>query len=157
MPDTIATRATSHATRPETVLAKAALPVLNDILLVEDEDFDARRLSATLRVALGRTIDVRRVRAVQEVSAAIAQSMPDIVFIDDYLGPNDSALQTIPELRHAGYTGAIIVTSGEIDRARIIKLSALGANGALHKDDINSVTLTAAIHQALTTETTTPS
>lgn len=148
MPDTLALKAMPQAAQRDEDRKATALPDLHDILLVEDEDFDARRLSATLRVTLGRTIDVRRIRAVREISAAIERSMPDIVFIDDYLGPTDTALQTIPELRSAGYTGSIIVMSGEMDRARTIKLGSLGVSEALHKDDITSATLTTAISRA---------
>lgn len=148
-------------TRSKPVAAAPCAPVegmtapadLRNILLVEDEDFDARRLAATLRVALGRAIDVRRVCSVQEVSGAIAQSMPDIVFIDDYLGPSDSALQTIPELRLAGYAGSIIVMSGEMNRSRMTELGALGVKDALHKDDITSATITAAIDRAIAAQT----
>ena len=134
--------------RSGAAMAKVGLPAICNVLLVEDEDSDARRLAATLRIVLGRSINAERVEVVRDVAAAIAASPPDIVFIDDYLKPDDSALDTIPELRRSGYIGPIIVMSGEMDRSRSIVLKAAGASVTMHKEDINSVTISDAMHRA---------
>ncbi len=144
----IAIGADFRAMRSGSEVANLGLPVIRNVLLVEDEDSDARRLAATLRIVLGRSINAERVEVVGDVAAAIAAAPPDIVFIDDYLKPDDSALETIPELRRSGYIGPIIVMSGEMDRSRGIVLKAAGASVTMHKEDINSVTIADAMNRA---------
>lgn len=150
----IAAGANFLAMRSGAVMAKVALPAIRNVLLVEDDDSDARRFAATLRIVLGRGVNAARAESVGDVAAAIETSPPDIVFIDDYLKPDDSALETIPELRRAGYTGPIIVMSGEMGRARSIVLMAAGASVTMHKEDINSVTIADAMHRAFDDQST---
>lgn len=128
--------------------AGKAWPVMREVLVVEDEDSDARRLAATLRLVLGRGVHARRVETLAEVAGAVSATVPDIVFIDDYLEPGDNALDTIPELRRAGYAGPVIVLSGAMDRARSLVLQAAGARVTLHKEDVNSVTVAEALSVA---------
>ena len=78
----------------------------------------------------------------------VLKSLPDAHFLDDYLKPNDSALQTIPFVRRAGYRGPIIVVSGEVDRPRRIELRKAGASDIIHKDDIDSVNVSEALIRA---------
>ncbi len=136
------------AMRSETARAKAALPDIRNVLFVEDEDSDARRLAAILRIVFGRDVNAVRAERLGDVAAAVANVPPDVVFIDDYLRPDDTALDTIPVLRQAGYEGPIIVMSGELDRARSLKLAAAGASVTMHKEDINSAAITSAMQRA---------
>ena len=78
----------------------------------------------------------------------VLKSLPDAHFLDDYLKPKDSALQTIPLVRRAGYRGPIIVVSGEVDRPRRIELRKAGASDIIHKDDIDSVNVSEALIRA---------
>ncbi|MEO1650940.1 MAG: response regulator [Pseudomonadota bacterium] len=114
---------------------------INDVLIVEDDDVFGNRLPGTLRVLMRREIEVRRADTLNSAVDEVLRKMPDVVFLDDYLKPSDSAVDTIPYLRRAGYKGHIIVISGEIDRRRSRQLIGLGATTTLHKDDANSTTL----------------
>ena len=71
-----------------------------------------------------------------------------MIFLDDYLKPNDTAVQTLPLLRRAGYDGPIVVISGEIDRRRQAELKELGAAACLHKDNVDSGSVTEALNAA---------
>ncbi len=140
------------ARRNLATLGKGELPELRDVLLVEDESFDARRLSATLHIVLGRNVELRIANTLDQAIDAVLQATPDMVFLDDYLKPNDSALETIPLLRRAGYEGPIVIVSGEVDRPRLLELRKVGANCAIHKDDVNSVKVSEALQQAFAVE-----
>jgi len=117
------------------------LPQLNDVLMVEDEGFDAKRLTALLKLVLGRETTIRIAPSLDKAIDAVLKSPPDMVFLDDYLEPSDSALDTIPFMRRAGYHGPIVVVSGEWDRERALALKQAGASGSMHKEDLNSVDL----------------
>lgn len=122
-----------------------ALPKLEDVLVIDDSDLDAKRLTATLRVILGYDIQVRRAATIATALDCVIARNPDLIFLDDVLKPSDSATETIPFLRHASYTGPIIVVSGEVTRARKVELRANGATEIIHKDDVDSVRLTEAM------------
>ncbi len=124
------------------------LPELRDIIIVEDEGFDERRLTAVLNIVLKRDCNIRIARSLTKAIDAVLEAMPDMIFLDDYLEPNDSALDTIPMVRRAGYEGPIIVLSGEWDRESAIQLKKAGASGSIHKEDINSVELGAMLVRA---------
>lgn len=128
--------------------ARKRWPAIRQVLVVEDDDSDARRIAATLRLVLGRGVYTRRVETLGEVADAVSATLPDIVFIDDYLDPGDTALDTIPELRRAGYSGPVVVLSGAMDRARSLVLQAAGAGVTLHKEEVNSVTVAEAVSVA---------
>ena len=76
---------------------------------------------------------------------------PEIVFLDDYLKPNDNASQTIPFLQRAGYDGPIVVVSGQVDRQRRALLMTSGASDVIHKDDLDSVRVAEALARAFKT------
>lgn len=136
------------ARKNDATSARTLLPTLRDVLVVEDESFDARRMSAILHIALGRDIVLRFATSLDKAIDEVLKATPDVVFLDDYLKPNDSALQTMPLVRRAGYAGPIIVISGEVDRPRRIELRKVGASEVLHKDDVNSVNITEALLRA---------
>ncbi len=127
---------------------KQSLPEINDILIVEDADFDADRLRATLSVILGRDVNLRHAPTLASALDRVLEAMPDMVFLDDYLKPNDTATQTIPLLRRAGYDGPIVVISGEVDRKREAELKNMGAAAALHKENVDSGSVTEALNAA---------
>lgn len=118
---------------------------LNDFLVVEDENFDADRLRATLHIMFGYGIEVRRAKTLGSALDAVIERKPDIVFLDDYLKPNDNATQTIPFLRRCGYDGPIVVVSGAVDRQRRSLLNKAGAVDVIHKDDLDSVRIAEAL------------
>jgi hypothetical protein len=73
-------------------LAKASLPKLMNVLIVEDECVDARRIMPVLRIMLGRDVTLRLAPSLDKAIDEVLKSLPDALFLDDYLKPNDSAL-----------------------------------------------------------------
>ena len=121
------------------------LPKLRDVLVVDDETFDADRLQATLRVMFGYEIEVRRAATITTAVDCVLKRKPELVFLDDCLKPSDTATDTIPFLRRAGFEGPIVVISGQVTRSRRQELMGIGATEVIHKDDVDSVRLTEAM------------
>jgi response regulator of citrate/malate metabolism len=121
------------------------LPEFNDFLIVEDENFDADRLRATLHIMFGYGIEVRRAKTLGSALDQVIEKKPELIFLDDYLKPNDNATQTIPFLRRCGYAGPIVVVSGAVDRQRKTTLAKAGAIDVIHKDDLDSVRIAEAL------------
>jgi DNA-binding NarL/FixJ family response regulator len=136
----------SHlAKKSELVRARAKLGALTDVLVVEDEALDAERLTATLRVIFGYELRIHLASTVGDAVDRVIESKPSLVFLDDILKPSTNALQTIPLMRGAGYTGPIIVISGQVTHSRRSRLLANGASDVIHKDDVDSVRVAEAI------------
>lgn len=133
------------AKKSDLVRARAGMPGLKAFLIVEDEDADADRLKATLRVMFGYDIEVRRAATLGAAIDSVIEKNPEFLFLDDVLKPSDEAHQTIPFLRRAGYTGPIVVVSGRVTRQRRAALMEAGANDVIHKDDVDSVRLAEAL------------
>ncbi|MBS0242773.1 MAG: response regulator [Proteobacteria bacterium] len=125
--------------------ARMGLPSFADILVVEDESFDADRLRATLHIMFGYNVEVRRAKTLGSALDSVIERQPELIFLDDYLKPNDNATHTIPFLRRCGYAGPIVVVSGEVDRQRRTTLLKAGAVDVIHKDDLDSVRITEAL------------
>ncbi|MFN3744620.1 MAG: response regulator [Hyphomicrobiaceae bacterium] len=121
---------------------------ISDVLIVEDENFDADRLRATLHIMFGYAIDVRRARTLGSALDCVIERQPELIFLDDYLKPSDNAAHTIPFLRRCGYAGPIIVVSGQVDRMRRAMLLKAGAVDVIHKDDLDSVRIAEALARA---------
>lgn len=126
---------------------RQSLPNLQDVLIVDDSEVDAKRLMATLRVIFGYDVQLRRAATLASALDCVLRKQPDLIFLDDVLKPSDNATETIPFLRHAKYAGPIIVISGEVTRNRRAQLLTGGATEVIHKDDVDSVRLTEAMIQ----------
>lgn len=133
------------AKKNDSVHLSKQLPKLTNILIIEDDNFDADRLRATLRVILGYEPNVRRASTLGSALDCVIASQPELVFLDDLLKPADTASHTIPFLRRAKYEGPIIVVSGQLTRSRRAELIGLGATDVIHKDDVDSVRLAEAL------------
>jgi DNA-binding NarL/FixJ family response regulator len=129
------------AKRSDVARLSKQLPKIAQVLIIEDETFDADRLRATLRVILGYDFTVRRAATVGAALDMVLAKLPELVFLDDLLKPSDTATHTIPFLRRAKYDGPIVVVSGQVTRNRKAELLALGATDVIHKDDVDSVRL----------------
>ena len=129
------------------IRARAELPDLTDVLVVEDENIDSDRMFATLRVMYGYDVKVRRAATLATAVDEVLKDKPQIVFLDDILKPSDDASQTIPFLRRAGYEGPIVVVSGQVTRTRRAVLLTAGATDVIHKDDVDSVRLTESLQR----------
>ena len=117
------------------------LPTYQDILIIEDENLDANRLEATLRSMFGYDLKLRRASTLSKAVDLLIERAPELVFLDDYLKPIDTAADSIPMIRRANYQGAIIVVSGELTRDRRLALIAKGATETIHKDELDSVAI----------------
>lgn len=133
------------ARKADVTKTRMGLPAVSDFLVVEDENFDADRLRATLHIMFGYEIVVRRAKTLGSALDAVIERAPEVIFLDDYLKPNDNATHTIPFLRRCGYTGPIVVVSGEVDRQRRGILVKAGAIDVIHKDDLDSVRIAEAM------------
>lgn len=127
--------------------SRAELPMLKDILIVEDENFDADRLKATLHLMFGYDVQIRRAATLGRALDEVIARRPEIVFLDDVLKPSDNAAQTLPFLRRAGYEGPVVVVSGQVTRQRKSLLLDAGAVDVIHKDDVDSVRVAEALHR----------
>jgi DNA-binding NarL/FixJ family response regulator len=135
------------AKRSELNRNAAGIPDLKDVLIVEDENLDADRMFATMRVMFGYDVIMRRAATIGGAIDHVMERHPEIIFLDDILKPSDDASHTIPFLRRAGYLGPIVVVSGQVTRTRRTTLLAAGATDVIHKDDVDSVRLTEALHR----------
>ena len=135
-----------HLTK-KSALAKArsALPQFNDILIVEDDALDAKRMQGTLRSLFGYEISMRIATTLGKALDAVIERKPDIVFLDDHLKPKDNASETIPFLRRCNYDGPIIIVSGLLNQRRAAELTRAGSVVAIHKDQLDSRVIEEAI------------
>lgn len=135
------------AKKSDVTKSRKELPDLKDFLIVEDENFDADRLRATLHLMFGYVIQVRRSKTLGSALDAVIERQPQIIFLDDLLKPNDNATHTIPFLRRCGYEGPIIVVSAHVDRQRRTTLIKAGASDVIHKDELDSVRIAEALNR----------
>lgn len=128
------------------------IPGLKDVLIVDDSNFDADSLRATLNMMFGYGLTLRRAKTLGSALDCVIERKPDLVFLDDILPPSDTASTTIPFLRRCGYEAAIIVVSGEMTRQRKQELLGAGASDVIHKDDLDSVRISEALSRAYNME-----
>ncbi len=112
---------------------------IHHIQIIDDNRFDADVLASCIRQVLGREIPIEISKSTQGIREQFAKSQPDLVFLDDRLGPAATATSNIPHLRRGGYHGPIVAVSGLLTRQRRIELLRLGATSVLHKDDFDSL------------------
>jgi DNA-binding response OmpR family regulator len=120
-------------------------PRFADVLIVEDNDDEAKHLHSALRAMFGYSVQLRRARTLGNAMDSVIERKPDIVFLDDNLKPNDTANTTIPYLQRFGYDGPIIIVSSMLDQFRRAELMRAGCADAIHKDHIDSVRLAEAL------------
>ena len=120
----------------------------DDILIIEDETFDADRVKATLHIMFGYDITIRHAASIDRAIDCVLDRKPQVVLLDDVLPPNENAVQTIAFLRKAGYEGPVIIVSDRASRLRSAQLRAVGAVDAIHKDNLDTVRLGEALARA---------
>lgn len=111
------------------------------IQIIDDNKFDGDVLGSALRKVLGRQIDIDIVRTVNALHRQWTTARPDLVFLDDRLGPSGNATSALPAIRKIGFDGPIIVVSGMMTRERRTMLVKLSAFDTMHKDDYDSLSL----------------
>lgn len=113
---------------------------LLDVLLVDDEERDIKRLRATLHLMFGYDLQIRDSNTLSSAIDEVMKQQPQLVFLDDHLSlSSDRACDSIPYLRKVGFDGPIVVISGVATRKRRLELIEAGAAEVLHKDDVDSV------------------
>lgn len=141
--------------RSNLMRSETGLRALSDILVVEDERQDSDRLQATLRLMIGYDgLEIRVASTISSAVDAVLARRPELVLLDDQLKPSDTAVDTIPFLKRAGYDGPIVVISGQVTRRRRTTLLDAGATEVLHKDDVDSVKLAECIGRVFPTADT---
>ena len=109
---------------------------------------DFKVLRDVIRLHLERADDIDVVDEAPDLNDAlehIKSLRPDVVIMNDYLPPIDSAHATT-HLREQGFTDAILVVSMHLEPQRIQRSFLSGANGFMHKDEIDK-NLVGAIRQ----------
>ncbi len=124
--------------KSELARASKLMPKISDIVVFEDERMDSDRLLATLRTLFGYEVEVRRARTLTSGVDLLIAKRPDLVLLDDYMGPTDRADDALPLIRRAGFDGPIVVVSGALNRKRRNDLMKLGVADAINKDDLDS-------------------
>jgi DNA-binding NarL/FixJ family response regulator len=114
------------------------MPKFRDVVVFEDERLDSDRLLATLRTICGYEIEVRRARTLTSGIDLLLAKLPDLLMLDDYMGPTDRADDALPLIRRAGFMGPVVVVSGALNRNRRTELLRLGVADAINKDDLDS-------------------
>ena len=133
------------ARKSDLAKSHSQMPQLADLLIIDDDTFDADRLRATLHLMFGYDISVRRAKTLGSALDCVIERQPELIFLDDILKPSDTATNTVPFLRRCGYDGPIIIVSGMVDRQRRAVLVAAGAADVIHKDDLDSVRVAEAL------------
>lgn len=128
------------------------LPKLTEILVVDDESMDIKRLRATLHLMFGYGINVREATTLSGAIDEVMKKQPQLILLDDDLKLSaDRACESIPYLRRIGYEGPIVVVSGIATRNRRKDLIDAGAAEVLHKDDVDSVRINEVLPKILAT------
>jgi two-component system response regulator NreC len=100
---------------------------------------DFKVLRDVIRLHLERAGDIDVVDEAPDLDDALERVMtlrPDVVIMNDYLPPTDSAYATA-QFRDQGFTAAIVVISMHLEPGLIQRSFSSGANGFMHKDEID--------------------
>ena len=100
---------------------------------------DFKVLRDVIRLHLERAGDMEVVDEAPDLNDALEDTRllrPDVIIMNDYLPPIDSAHATA-RFRELGFTGAIVVISMHIEPDQIQRSFLNGANGFMHKDEID--------------------
>jgi DNA-binding NarL/FixJ family response regulator len=100
---------------------------------------DFKVLRDVIRLHLERAGDMDVVDEAPDLNDALERTrlvQPDVIIMNDYLPPVDSAHATA-HFREQGFTAAILVISMHLEPSLIQRSLLNGANGFMHKDEID--------------------
>jgi len=100
---------------------------------------DFKVLRDVIRLHLERAGDIDVVDEAPDLDDALECTRtlrPDVVIMNDYLPPKDSAHATA-RFREQGFTAAILIISMHLEPGLIQRSFSSGANGFMHKDEID--------------------
>lgn len=117
------------------------------LLLVEDDDGDAFLVTELLQ---GTDTDLTRARSVAEARSTLAAGgpAPDCVLLDLGL-PDAAGLDALTGVREAAPGIALVVLTGDVDRARGLAAVAAGAQDYLSKSQVDEDLLDRSIRYAV--------
>ncbi|HEX6268902.1 MAG TPA: response regulator transcription factor [Anaerolineales bacterium] len=96
-------------------------------------------LREVIRLYLERAADMEVIDEAPDLDDALERSKtlrPDVIIMNDYLPPIDSAHATA-RFREQGSTAAVLIISMHLEPDQIRRSFASGANGFMHKDEID--------------------
>lgn len=121
-----------------------------DLLLVEDDDVDARTIVRLLsRLGSPSGLAIRRARSLSEALALIAEREPRVILADLTL-PDAHHVEAVEKLAQAAPTTPIIVQTGVDDDRTPIETIRLGAQDYLVKGTITADALSRSLRYAVT-------
>jgi DNA-binding NarL/FixJ family response regulator len=100
---------------------------------------DFKLLRDVIRLYLERAEDIEVIDEARDVNDALESAealRPDVIIMNDYLPPIDSA-HASGLFREEGLTAAILIISMHIDPIQIQRSFLSGANGFMNKDEID--------------------
>jgi two-component system, NarL family, response regulator DegU len=100
---------------------------------------DFKLLREVIRLHLERASDIEVVDEAPNLDDALERSgtlRPDVIIMNDYLPPTDSA-HASARFREQGFIAAILVISMHLEPDLIQRSFLSGANGFMHKDEID--------------------
>lgn len=109
---------------------------------------DFKLLRDVIRLYLERAGDLEVIDEARDVTDALESARalrPDVIIMNDYLPPIDSA-HASALFREQGFTAAILVISMQIDPEQIQRSFLSGANGFMNKDEIDQYLVKAIRH-----------
>jgi diguanylate cyclase (GGDEF)-like protein/PAS domain S-box-containing protein len=118
------------------------------VLLVEDNDGDARLVELMLGGAFGADMDLSRARSLEEAIASIDAGQRDCVILDLGL-PDASGLEAVQRIKERSPMMAVVVLTGQADRDMGMRAVEAGAQDYLVKGNAVDETLTRAIRYAV--------
>lgn len=102
---------------------------------------DFKALRDVIRLYLDRTAEMEIVGEAPELDLAVAGAktlQPDVIILNDYLPPVDSALAA-GIFREQGIPAAILAISMSVEPELIRRSLEQGVHGFIHKDEIDTV------------------
>lgn len=109
---------------------------------------DFKLLRDVIRLYVERANDMEVIdeaRAVTDALESARALRPDVIIMNDYLPPIDSA-HASALFREQGFAAAILVISMQIDSEQIQRSFLSGANGFMNKDEIDQYLVEAVRH-----------
>jgi len=100
---------------------------------------DFKVLRDVIRLHLERAGDIDVVDEAPDLNEALEDTIrlqPDVIIMNDYLPPIDSA-HAAARFRELGFTAAILIISMHLEPGLVQRSLLSGANGFMHKDEID--------------------
>ena len=124
-------------------------PPISNVLIIDDNQAEADRVSVMVRLVLGDAVRVRIAKRIGDAKMLMKERVPDIVFLDDRLGHAVTAEMSLAQLNALGLKRPAIVMSGMLTRIRLVELRKLGFADVIHKDDLDASRIMEAILRAV--------